>query len=144
MSAKPACAPVSFSDLREGYDFASTGEEIGNEAYVCTKTGEVIVVSDEVEMDRRPGDLKTPGHFIALPGKVELDLGRDVVLAFVAQAMPEEADHVAGMFRRRGAYGQFKELLRHRHKLEAWHEYEDRATDEALRRWCAMNDIPLR
>ena len=143
MPEKLTCAPVSFRALRDGYDFASMGQDIGNEAYVSKKTGEVVVVSDEVEMDRRPDDLKRPGRYIALPSKSELDLDRDLVFAFVQQAMPEEAGHVAGFFGHSGAYGRFKDLLRHRGKLGAWHDFEERATDEALKRWCASNDIPL-
>lgn len=144
MPDKPPCAPVLLSELRDGFDFATMGSDFGNEAYVNTKTGAVIVLSDEVEMDTRPDDLKKPGRYIALPGKVDLDLGRELVLAFAAETMPEEHDHISAMFRRRGAFGQFKDLLRLRGQLEAWHDYENRATDEALKRWCAENDIPLR
>jgi hypothetical protein len=61
----------------------------------------------------------------------------------VAEQLPDDYDAVAGLFRRRGAYGYFKELLDTRGKLAGWYDFENRATDEALRAWCADHGIEL-
>jgi len=42
-------------------------------------------------------------------------------LAFAADEIPDDYDRVAGFFRRRGAYGHFKDLLEMRGKLERWY-----------------------
>jgi len=52
-------------------------------------------------------------------------------------------DHVVNVFRQRRAYSRFRDLLERRGKLTAWYEYEERATEAALRQWCADNDLPL-
>jgi hypothetical protein len=64
-------------------------------------------------------------------------------LAFVAAELPDDYDTVAGFFRRRGAYGRFKDLLDARGKLQRWYEFENQATEDALRDWCADNGIQL-
>ena len=50
--------------------------------------------------------------------------------------MPDDYGTVIGFFRRRGAYGRFKDLLDTRGKMELWYEFESRATDQALAAWC--------
>jgi len=47
------------------------------------------------------------------------------------------------MFSRRGGYARFKALLQRRHTLERWHDFEDRATERAMRDWCEANDIQV-
>jgi hypothetical protein len=40
-------------------------------------------------------------------------------------------------------YRKFKDLLDRRNALEAWHEYESEAVENALREWSAENELPL-
>jgi hypothetical protein len=47
------------------------------------------------------------------------------------------------MFRHRGAYRRFKELLEHQDLLEAWYDYERSKTLEALREWAQDEGIEL-
>ncbi len=67
-----------------------------------------------------------------------------MVEAFVEEALPDEWNRVAEMFRRKGAYGRFKPLLQDRGALERWYAFEAAATERALKDWCELNDIPLR
>jgi hypothetical protein len=46
-------------------------------------------------------------------------------------------------FRKRGAYSRFISLLERAGHLEAWHDYERNAVEEALRNWCAENGLAL-
>jgi hypothetical protein len=50
---------------------------------------------------------------------------------------------VATFFRKRGAYGRFKDLLERKGLLEAWYEYEAQAVEQALRTWSAENGLQL-
>jgi hypothetical protein len=50
---------------------------------------------------------------------------------------------VNGIFRRKGAYSRYKELLNAKGLLDKWYKYEDQRTKEELRAWCAENDIEL-
>jgi hypothetical protein len=47
------------------------------------------------------------------------------------------------MFSKRGAYGKFRTLLMRRNALERWHDFQSKATERALREWCALNSIEI-
>ena len=64
-------------------------------------------------------------------------------LDFAYEALPEDSERVERMFRRRGAYRRFKDLLERRGLLEQWYEFENRVTDEALVAWGEGNDIEV-
>jgi hypothetical protein len=66
------------------------------------------------------------------------------VLGFAREFLPDEFDYIRGMFRRRGAYGQFKALLARKNAIDAWHDFENNAAERAaLREWCEENSIAL-
>ncbi len=47
------------------------------------------------------------------------------------------------IFRRRGACGQFNELLEGNSKLEAWYEYEDAEEKRKLRAYCEVGGLEI-
>jgi len=132
------------TELRNAFEFVSAGDLYDTSAYISLDTGRIYLVSDVVEeIEDLPDDLETPGRYIAVPDKKDLDLGRPLVLSFIEQELPDEYETVVGFFRRKGAYGRLKELLASRGMLQKWYDYGDRATDEALRDWCEENGIQL-
>jgi hypothetical protein len=48
------------------------------------------------------------------------------------------------VFRKRGAYARFKDLLHWKKALERWYDFENKATEAALREWCEVNDIVIK
>lgn len=62
---------------------------------------------------------------------------------FVGQVLPADVDKVRDMFRRKGAYQRVKDLMIRRGVREEWYEFERKATERALREWCALNEIEL-
>jgi hypothetical protein len=146
MDTEPApCIPVAFDDLLWAYEFVDMG---GGEcrAYIDPRTGRIFLVSDLVDGEDEdvPKDLETSDIYIAIPDKFDLDLGRPVVNSFVDKKLPDDWDRVVEIFRRKGAYGRFKQLLADRDALERWYAFETAATEQALRDWCEANDIPLK
>lgn len=114
------------------------------EVYVCRETGKIYTISTdplEAELDEPPGDLETSDNYLMVPSKAQLKLGRDVVFDFILATLPAEFDEVRDIFRRSGAYRRFKDWLRKHQKLTEWHAYEERATEDALRAWCAENGL---
>jgi hypothetical protein len=89
---------------------------------------------NDVEDDELPEDIGTSDRDVSIPHKNDLDLGRRLALAFVARALPDDYEMARQFFQRRGAYSRFKDLLNRRSVLEAWHHFEEQATNEALRR----------
>lgn len=90
-----------------------------------------------------PEDVDDPDRYVAVPHKNDLDLGRDLVFRFVERYLPDSHDLVRDFFRKRGAYAKFKDLLDRRGQLDHWHDYEDKATKQALREWCAENGLDI-
>ena len=135
---------IDRTELRLAYEFVSTGGFGENKAYLSLDTGKIHLVSDfgdVMEEDQPPDDVETSDRYLAIPHKNELDLGRDLVLRFVDRELPDDLDAVEDMFRRKGAYGRFKQLLESRGALDRWHDYEDRAIEEALQGWCEENGV---
>ena len=71
-----------------------------------------------------------------MPDKRDLDLGATLVMEFIAEALPGDYDEVRQMFRRKGAYRRFKELLEQRDVVQRWYDYGDQRVREALEEWC--------
>ena len=130
-------------ELRDALDFVSAGEAFDHSAYISLDTGKIYWSSTEVgpEEEDLPQDIDDPDQYLAIPSQRELGLGRRLALAFAEEELPDDYDAVAGFFRRRGAYGRFKDLLDTRGKLERWYAFENRTTEEALAAWCAEHGI---
>jgi hypothetical protein len=47
------------------------------------------------------------------------------------------------MFSKKKGYAKFRALLIRRNVLERWYDFESKATERALREWCAFNAIEL-
>lgn len=73
------------------------------------------------------------------PVQAEKGSRRPHVFGFI----PNQLDEIEDCFRRRGAYGRFKTILRRAGCLEKWYRVEADATDKALREWCAHNGLEV-
>jgi hypothetical protein len=141
--------PISFKELMETYELASMGSsEYGeHHAYLGRESGKIYWHSEFSDLeelnDELPEDIEDEDKYIQLPSKRELDLGVPLVMDFVRQVLPRAFDDVSDMFDRRGAYGRFKQLLTRRGALQQWYDFEQQATERALREWCELNSIVL-
>jgi Uncharacterised protein family (UPF0158) len=141
--------PISFKELIETYELASMGSpEFGeHHAYLCRESGKIYWHSEFSDLeelnDELPEDIEDEDKYIQLPSKRELDLGVPLVMDFVRQFLPRDFDDVSDMFRRRGAYRRFKQLLIRTRALEQWYDFEQKAAERALREWCELNSIVL-
>lgn len=96
-----------------------------------------------IEEEEIPNDLETADRYLAIPHKHDLDLGQRLVFRFVEARVPHRYTRVSDIFRHRGAYGRFKELLAAEGCLDEWYAFEAEATEQALKSWCRANDIQL-
>jgi hypothetical protein len=138
---------VNSGELHDAFDFVSAGALSEHDAYICMATGMIYCTSTLGELDEfkdeLPEDHEKADRYIAVPHKNELGLGRRLALSFIAQELSRDYETVVGFFRRKGAYGRFKDLLEARDMLQKWYEYERSATEEALLSWCEENGIQL-
>jgi enoyl-CoA hydratase/carnithine racemase len=144
-SMPDAEATVSWSDLELAFQFVIGSPNEECQAYLCKKTGKLYWHSDGLDDEEElPDDIDDPDKYIQLPHKKALDLGKPLVMNFVRQFLPNDLERVRDIFRKRGAYARFKDLLVHRNALDQWHEFEAKMEEAALREWCGANAIEIR
>jgi hypothetical protein len=134
---------ATYSEIEDAFLFVSSAPLFENDAYFNGETDEFYYVSALGDSDELPDDLEENDKYVSLPHKNDLDLGRELVFAFVSARIPGEFENVKRIFSRKGAYARYKDLLESREQLEAWYEFEKQATAKALRNWCKENDIAL-
>ena len=136
---------VKYEDLSTAFDFVSFGAPMGHRAYISLDTGAIYWVSeaDAIEEEELPADLETSDRYIEIPHKNDLDLGSELALRFAQERLPHRYAAAESIFRHRGAYARFKELLAAEGCLEEWYAFEKEATERALREWCKVNEIKL-
>jgi hypothetical protein len=127
---------VKYSDLDMAMSFVSSGEMFDAEAYISRKTGKIYCISIGLdEDDDIPDDIDDSSLYAAVPHQNDLDLGKRLVLRFIAQAIPEHYDRVSAIFSRPGAYSRYKDFLANNGLLEEWYKFENSANETALREW---------
>jgi len=133
---------VKYEDLSTAFDFVSFAAPFEHQAYISIDTGTIYWISDASPLEEDiPEDLETSDRYIAIPHKNDLDLGNDLALRFTAAQLPGLYSIVEQFFRHRGAYARFKELLASEACLDRWYAFEAESTEQALRTWCAENEI---
>jgi len=135
---------VSFDDIENAFLFVSMDQQFMHNAYLCKETGEIFYTSEMGDSDELPEDIDDPDKYITIPHKNELDLGKALVIKFTSEYLPEELDKVYSIFRRKGAYSKYKDLLERKGVLEDWYEYENEQQKAALKGWCQENNIEIK
>lgn len=133
---------VNYDELRNAFEFVSSSSSGSQYAYICKVTGLIYWVSNIIELEEVvPDDLETSDHYICVPHKNDLKLGQSLAMSFIGQEMSHDYNFAASLFRKRGAYRRFKELLQSAGLLEKWFAFEASASEAALLDWCKDNDI---
>ena len=135
---------ISFDDIENAFFFVSMDQQFMNNAYLCKETGEIFYTSEMGDSDELPEDIDDPEKYISIPHKNELDLGQALVLEFTSSYLPEELDEVYLIFRHKGAYSRYKDLLERKGALEDWYKFENERRELALKGWCQENQIELK
>ena len=135
---------VSFDDIENAFFFVSMDQQFMHNAYLCKESGEIFYTSEMGDSDELPEDIDDPGKYISIPHKNELDLGKALVIEFISENLPEELDRVYSIFRRKGAYSKYKDLLERKGVLEDWYNFENERQKVALEQWCNENNIEIK
>jgi len=134
---------IRFSDIQDAFLFVSSASYGMNSAFLRKDTDEILYRSemggiDEIGDEDLEGDM-----FVEIPHKNDLDLGERLVFQFVERHLPDEYDRVQRIFRKRGAYGRFKDFLESKGLLKRWYDFESQREEQALRQWCEENEVEL-
>lgn len=137
---------VDLNELQGAVDWVSASF-MDNEAFICRQTGKVYWISGDGGLDDEenepPDDLDDPDKYLQVPKKYELDIGNRLAFDFVTDKLPEQYNQVRDIFRRKGAYGRFKELLAQSDLLESWYAYSEERTLSAIREWCESEKLSI-
>lgn len=96
-----------------------------NDAFVSRITGNVHWSPSTIELDDElPENIEDGSIYVAVPNKHDLNLGKNPALTFTEEQLADSYQTVANIFRQRGAYGRFKDLLERKGCLQAWYDYE--------------------
>ena len=133
---------ITFDEIENAFMFANMDGPYMHSVYLCKETGRTFYTSEMGDSDELPDDIDEP-KYISIPYRNDLDLGKNLVIEFVSEFLPEELDRVYSIFRRQGAYSRYKELLFERGLLDKWYKFEDERQKAALKNWCAENGIEI-
>jgi hypothetical protein len=136
-----ATVEIKFSDIELAFDYVSSMPMTANTAVLCKNTGDFFYSSDYDSEDEIPEDIYDREDCIVIPHKNEIDLGKNLVFEFVEKHLPDDFEHVRQMFRKRGAYARYKNLLENRDLLKKWYDFEHTRQTETIREWCKENGI---
>ena len=134
---------MKFFDIDFAFNFVSSAEYGMNSAYLCKDTGKIYYESAFGDSDELPDDFEDSDRYIEIPHKRDLGLGAELVFDFIDEHLPDKAQEVEKIFRSKGAYSKFKELLSRSGLLEKWYEFEQVKAESALIKWCIQNDIEI-
>jgi len=134
--------PIKLSELLDAFAFVNFSDS-GNEAYVDRRTGHIYWRSDTADVEEElPEDIDSD-HYLAVPDRRELGLGKRLAVNFAYEHLPDDARDVEAIFSRKGAYGRFKDLLSRRGAVDRWHAFSDQAEQAALREWCESEELEV-
>jgi hypothetical protein len=135
-----------FSDIEDALMFVSSSGYGENSALLDKSTGKIYYRSaygDVDEFEEFPEDEYDPNIHIEIPHKNDLDLGKDLIFEFVEKFLPDDYERVNKIFRKRGAYSRYKDLLDHRGVLQKWYDFENQREQSVLLQWCEENEIDI-
>jgi hypothetical protein len=127
---------VDYGELEAAMMFVSGVSLFDASARISRETGSIYWLSDEAGDDEMlPDDIDDEERYVEVPGQRDLDLGKALVLDFAGRELPEHYGEVRAMFRRKGAYANFKDLLARLGILDSWYRFEQEAVCSALCEW---------
>jgi len=137
-------AKFLFSEIENAFMYVASAMYGMNAAVLCKDTGKMLYRSDMAGINEiEDEDDLDWDQCIEIPHKNDLGLGRNLVFEFVEEYLPDDYEQVRKMFRRSGAYANYKALLERRSLLEKWYEIENSREEQAFREWCDENEIEL-
>ena len=135
---------VEFKEIEEAFDFVSFAQMYEHQAFLNKESGKIYWHSEIGDNEEElPEDLDTE-KYIEIPHKKELGLGKGLVLDFAYEQLPNEAQEIELIFRRKEAYSKFKALLERKGVIDKWYDFESKAHEKALREWCIENEIKIK
>jgi hypothetical protein len=104
---------MTYDEIENAFFFVSGAPPFENSAVVHRVSGEIFYSSAMAGIDEIPEDAEED-DYLWIPHKIDLDLGKSLVMDFVRARCEDEIETVLAIFQHKGAYGRFKDLLAHK------------------------------
>jgi len=134
---------MKFDDIMDAYEFVSFDYPFMNRAFISKETKKVYYYSEMGDFEALPDDIEDGSIYLVIPHKIDLNLGKQLVLQFAEEFLPDEFELIASIFSNSGAYASYKILLENKGMLQKWYDYENAKAEEALKNWCKENDLDI-
>lgn len=132
---------IAFSEVLDLFELVNFGLPFSHEGYICKTSGKTYYYSAYGDNDEDLPDDIDSDNYIAIPSKEDLGLGNRLAFEFTEEHLLSHYDKVRSIFRGKGAYGSFKELLDENGLLEDWFKFEQERNEKALREWCSLQEL---
>ncbi|MGR5339702.1 UPF0158 family protein [Vibrio astriarenae] len=134
---------IAFSEVLDLFEMVNFGSPFSHEGYICKASGKTYFYSEYGDNEEElPEDIYSD-NYIAIPSKTDLGLDNRLAFEFTEESLPSKYDKVRSIFRGKGAYGRFKELLDDNGVLEDWFKFEQERTEKAVREWCSLQEFEI-
>ncbi|BCD99946.1 hypothetical protein [Marinicellulosiphila megalodicopiae] len=131
---------IQYNLIEDAFDFASFGYYGQSEAYINIDTDEIVLYREnDPQYGELPADIEDD-KFVKIPHKRDLNLGSSLPKRF-AKMYPAIESEVAAIFRKAGAYQNFRQLLAREDLVIAWRDFDKSEQSKALLNWCELNQI---
>ena len=134
---------IAFNEILDLFEMVNFGAPFSHEGYICKASGRTYFYSEYGENEEVLPDDIDSDKYVAIPTKADLGLGNTLAFEFASEYLPSHYDKIRSIFRGKGAYGRFKELLEGESMLEDWFKYEQVRTEKALREWCSFQGFDI-
>ncbi len=135
---------IEWQELLYAFTFVNAAKKGENGARLSLASGRIELQSVWTELWAEDSTTsQADAGTLDIPHKTDLGLGRDLVLWFVEEVIPDHLDEVAEIFQKRGAYARFRALLEEEGLTQQWYLFEAEAEQQALRNWCEENGVPI-
>jgi hypothetical protein len=118
------------------------GETIGASAFIDRRTGAILFGGADCEVPL-PVDVYEDEHYIPVPTKKELGLGRGMALTFSEQHAPHLLESAEHIFATAGAFERFKRLMHEHGLLKDWYAYQEDRLSSAVQEWAEQHGLGL-
>ena len=108
----------TFSEIQDAFLFVSSTEYGMHSAILCKDTDQIYYHSELGGSDDMDEEDLDSDMCIKIPHKIDLGRGQNLVFEFVERHLADECSSVQQIFRCRGAYGRFKDLLEQKGLLQ--------------------------
>lgn len=135
---------IDWQEMLHAFTFVNSAKKGENVARLSLASGRIELQSVWTELwVEEAATSQAEAGTLDIPHKTDLGLGRDLVLWFVEEVIPDQLEDVAEIFQKRGAYAKFRDLLEEEGLTQQWYLFEAEAEQQALRSWCEENGVPI-